>query len=161
MLPLTIGPKAQRRLVLALATWGGVGFLPVAPGTWGSLAALPLWWLLALQGPWIYGLGWAVLLAVSLMVAGPAQDYLGKTDHGAIVIDEVAGLLIALAGLPLTWTWALAGFFVFRALDIFKPWPIAWFGEGTGGLEVVADDIAAGVLTRLLLEVVMIFGGGG
>jgi phosphatidylglycerophosphatase A len=151
----------RRRLIIALATWGGAGFLPAAPGTWGTLAALPLWYLLAHLGPWGYGLGVAALLLLALRVAGPAQEILGGHDHPAIVIDEVAGLLITLAGLPPTWQAAAAGFLLFRTLDILKPPPIRWFGQGPGGLEVVADDVAAGVLARILLEIAMLFWGIG
>ena len=100
--------------MLALATWGGVGYLPGAPGTWGTLAALPLWWGLSHLGPWGYGLGTAAVLLLALWAAGPAQEYLGRADHPAIVIDEVVGLLIALAGVPLTWPAAAAGFILFR-----------------------------------------------
>jgi len=154
--------QARRRLILALATWGGAGYLPVAPGTWGSLAALPLWWLLAQTGPLGYGLGVAALLGVALWAAGPAQGWLGREDHPAIVIDEVAGMLITLAGVPLSWQYALAGFLIFRVLDILKPPPIRYFCAGpSGGLEVVADDVMAGVMARLVLEIVMNLGGVG
>ncbi|MBM4275045.1 MAG: phosphatidylglycerophosphatase A [Deltaproteobacteria bacterium] len=145
---------ASRRLIVTLATWGGAGYLPVAPGTWGSLVALPLWWGLSQAGPLGYGLGVAAVLALALWVAGPAQEILGRPDHGAIVIDEVAGQLITLAGMALTWQNALAGFLVFRLLDIFKPWPIRWLSRGpSGSLEVVIDDVMAGVMARLVLEV--------
>jgi phosphatidylglycerophosphatase A len=148
-------------MILALATWGGVGFLPGIPGTWASLAALPLWYLLAQTGPWGYGLGVAALLLLGLGVAGPAQTYLGRTDHPAIVVDEVVGLLITLAGVPPTWGHAALGFLLFRLLDILKPFPIRWFQEGgQGGLEVMADDLAAGVIGRLMLELVLVFWGG-
>ena len=147
-------------MILALATWGGVGYLPLMPGTWGTLAALPLWYLFARSGPWGYGLGVAALMILGLMVAGPAQTYLGRTDHPVIVVDEVVGLLITLAGVTPTWPAAALGFIVFRTLDIFKPGPIRWFGAGSGGLEVMADDVAAGVIGRVIVEVVMIFWGG-
>ena len=154
--------RGYRILILALATWGGVGFLPFMPGTWGTLAALPLWYYLALSGPWVYGLGVAVLIILGLGVAGPAQKMLGRTDHPAIVVDEVAGLLITLAGVPPTWEHAVLGLVIFRTLDILKPFPIRWFGEGgKGGLEVMADDVAAGVIGRVILEVAMIFWGRG
>jgi len=132
-----------------------VGFLPAAPGTWGTLAALPLWWLLAQLGPWGYGLAVAALLVVALWAAGPAQEYLGRVDHPAIVVDEVVGLLITLAAVPLTWQNAVAGLVIFRILDILKPFPIRWFGQGEGGLEVMADDVVAGVIGRLILEVIL------
>jgi phosphatidylglycerophosphatase A len=154
--------RNYRILILALATWGGVGFLPFMPGTWGTLAALPLWYHLALAGPWGYGLGVAALVIGGLWVAGPAQEILGRTDHPAIVVDEVAGLLITLAGVPPTWEHAALGLVIFRTLDILKPFPIRRFGEGgKGGLEVMADDVAAGVIGRIVLEIVMIFWGRG
>ena len=152
------GNLGHRKLVLALATWRGAGFLPGAPGTWGSLAALPLWWGLAHLGPWGYGLGTAGVVLLALWAAGPAQEYLGGADHPAIVIDEVAGLLITLAGVSLTWQNAAAGFIIFRALDILKPPPIRWFTKGgSGGLEVVVDDVLAGVMARLALELLIAF----
>lgn len=154
--------RGYRILILTLATWGGVGFLPLMPGTWGTLAALPLWYHLAQTGPWGYGLGVAALIILGLWVAGPAQEILGRTDHPAIVVDEVAGLLITLAGVPPTWEHAVMGLVIFRALDILKPFPIRRLGEGgKGALEVMADDVAAGVIGRLVLEVVMIFWGRG
>jgi phosphatidylglycerophosphatase A len=154
-LPVNLG---RRRPVLALATWGGVGFLPGAPGTWGTLTALPLWWALAHLGPWGYGLGTSAVLLAGWWAAGPAQDYLGRADHPAIVIDEVAGLLITLAAVPLSWAAAAAGFMLFRTLDILKPPPIRWFCAGeSGGLEVMVDDVVAGVLARLVLEIVYAF----
>jgi phosphatidylglycerophosphatase A len=154
--------QGYRLLILALATWGGVGFLPGMPGTWGTLAALPLWYYLAQTGPWVYGLGLAALIILGLKVAGPAQEMLGRTDHPAIVVDEAAGLLITLVGVPPTWEYAVLGVVTFRALDILKPFPIRQLGEGgRGGLEVMADDVAAGVLGRVVLEAVMIFWGRG
>jgi phosphatidylglycerophosphatase A len=152
------GNLGREKLVLALATWGGAGYLPVAPGTWGTLAALPLWWVLSHLGPWGYGLGTTAALLLALWAAGPAQAYLGRADHPAIVIDEVVGLLITMAGVSLTWQNAAAGFIIFRALDILKPPPIPWFTAGdSGGLEVVVDDVLAGVMGRLVLEIVIAF----
>jgi phosphatidylglycerophosphatase A len=148
------------RLILVLATWGGVGFLPGAPGTWGTAAALPLWWLLSRLGLPGYVLALAALTVVSVVVAGPAQELLGRKDHPAIVIDEVAGLLVALAGVPVSWTWAFAGFLAFRAFDILKPWPISRLNRGISGLAVVADDLAAGVVARVVVGLLMIGGGG-
>jgi phosphatidylglycerophosphatase A len=152
----------EKKLVLALATWGGAGYLPVAPGTWGTLAALPLWWVLSHLGPWGYGLGTTAVLLLALGAAGPAQAYLGRADHPGIVIDEVVGLLITLAGVSLTWQNAAAGFIIFRMLDILKPPPIPWFTAGeSGGLEVVVDDVLAGVMGRLVLEVMIVYWGRG
>lgn len=144
------------RLILALATWGGTGYLPVAPGTWGTAATLPLWWLLSHLGPLGYALALAGLLIVAVLVSGPAQTLLGQADSSAIVIDEAVGLLVALAGVPLNWSWVLVGFVLFRAFDILKPWPISWLERGHSGLNVVLDDVAAGVAARVVLEIIMV-----
>jgi phosphatidylglycerophosphatase A len=125
------------------------------------MAALPLWWLLTRLGNAGYLLALAALVLVSVLVAGPAQDLLGKKDHPAIVIDEVAGCLVALALVKLNLTAVLAGFLLFRAFDILKPWPISRLNQGTSGLAVVADDLAAGVMARLVLGAALRFFGGG
>jgi len=152
----------SRRLALALATGGGVGYLPGMPGTWGSLlVGLPLWWLLSRLGPWGYGLAWLVLLGVGLWAADRAWQLLGEADHPAIVIDEVAGLLAALAWAPARWPWVAGAFIAFRALDILKPFPLKHLERLPGGLGVVLDDVAAGVLARLLLALAMALGGNG
>jgi phosphatidylglycerophosphatase A len=107
-------------------------------------------------------LGTAAVILLALWAAGPAQEYLGRADHPAIVIDEVAGLLVTLAGVSLTWPHVALGFLIFRALDILKPPPIRWFTAGdSGGLEVVVDDVLAGVMGRVVLEVTLTLGGGG
>ncbi len=126
------------------------------------MAALPLWWLLTRLGNTGYLLALAALVLMSVLVAGPAQELLDRKDHPAIVIDEVAGLLVALALVKLNLTVVLAGFLLFRAFDILKPWPISRLNRGTSGLAVVLDDLAAGVMARLVLGAAqMFFGGGG
>jgi phosphatidylglycerophosphatase A len=130
------------------------------PGTWGSLlVGVPLWWLLSHLGPWGYGLAWLVLLAAAIWAAGRAGPWLGAADHPAIVIDEVAGLLAALAGVPRQWPWVACGFLVFRALDILKPFPLRHLERLPGGFGVVLDDVAAGIAARLLLALALALGG--
>jgi phosphatidylglycerophosphatase A len=148
----------RKQLVLALATCGGVGYLPGAPGTWGSLAAVAVWWLLSHLGLWGYVLALAVLLALSIPLAGAAQEYLGP-DNPAIVLDEMVGLLIALAGVPGNWLWVVLGFVLFRLLDICKPFPIKYVERLPGGWGVVLDDAAAGLLARVVLGVLIILWG--
>jgi len=150
----------RKQLVLALATCGGVGYLPGMPGTWGSLAAVPVWWLFSQLGFWGYSLAGLGLLALSIPVTGQAQEYLGP-DHPAIVLDEMVGLLIALAGVPLGWPWLIIGFALFRLLDILKPFPIKYGERLPGGWGVVMDDVAAGLLARAALEIVMVIWGRG
>lgn len=141
------------RIVKILATWGGVGNSPIAPGTMGSLAALPFCYLLSFLGN---GATVAVLIifsALSVWICHQAQKLFDRKDPGCIVIDEVAGQLVTLAGIPLTGVTALIGFFLFRILDIMKPPPIGWADRQLpGGLGITADDLAAGLIANLMLR---------
>ena len=124
------------------------------PGTWGTLAALPLWWLLTYLGFWGYGLALVILAAACIPITGRAQDYLGP-DHPAIVLDEVVGLLTALVWVPFKWPWVLIGFVLFRIFDIWKPFPVKYCEGLPGGWGVTLDDLAAGLLARGVLAVIM------
>lgn len=138
------------RIVIFLATGCYAGKLPMAPGTFGSLAALPLCWLLAqLERP--AALSAAVLvIAAAVWLAGAAERLLQRKDPGSIVIDEIAGMLVALSGLPFTAFSAAAGFVLFRVLDIAKPFPIGWVEKRLdGGLGIVMDDLIAGAMANL------------
>jgi len=130
------------------------------PGTWGALSALPLWWLLQHLGALGYGLVLVLLTAVSIWITGLAQEYLGH-DHPSIVLDEVVGLLAALAWAPFRWQWVLMGFALFRLFDIWKPFPIKYCERLPGGWGVTLDDVAAGAMARLLMQIMIVFGGVG
>ena len=144
-----------------LATWFGVGLLPKAPGTRGSLAALPFAWVIQTTwGPW------GLLTAAALVgLAGwwAASRYVAQSsdsDPGPVVIDEVAGQWLTLVVAPTTlWAYAL-GFALFRVADIAKPWPASWADrELKGGLGVMVDDGIAGIYAgAVLLIVVEVFG---
>jgi phosphatidylglycerophosphatase A len=151
-----------RGLVVALATVGGAGYSPVASGTVGSLVALPfLPALVALRGrsPEAYGLLVLGLALVAIWAAGRAEEIFGGHDHSYIVIDEVAGLVVAGVFIPGTWLAAVVAFFLFRLFDVVKPFPAGLIdGRVKGGLGVVGDDLVAGVYaglaTRLVLALV-------
>jgi phosphatidylglycerophosphatase A len=144
-----------KKLLLGLATGGGVGYLPLMPGTWGSLAAVPLWWLLADLKPGTYGALLLGLLVVGIYAAGQAESYLGQTDAPAIVIDEVVGLLITLAGRPRQLWWVLGGLLLFRVMDIWKPFPINIINARVkGGFGVMMDDVLAGVYAWIGLALI-------
>jgi phosphatidylglycerophosphatase A len=139
------------RLALALSTVLGVGYVGFAPGTFGSAAGLLLWWLL----PASTGIQLAVIVA--LFAAGAwsgtvAERHFGKTDPGPVVLDEVIGMLITLLLNPVGWGGALAGFLLFRAADIVKPFPANRLEALHGGLGVMADDAMAGVYANLALR---------
>jgi len=148
------GPsRARRILVLALATAGGAGFAPVAPGTAGAAVGVGLYALLAPGGAIAVGLAVLVASGVGVWCAGEAERIFGRADDGRIVIDEVAGQLVALWPLALLAPpgRALAplpvaiGFLAFRAFDVVKPGPVRWAERSfAGGRGVMFDDLLAG-----------------
>lgn len=136
-----------------LATWFGAGLLPKAPGTWGSLAALPFAWIIAGAG------GWPALAAATLLVffvgwwaADRVATVIGLDDPGCIVIDEVAGQwLVLLATPPDLWRY-LIGFALFRVFDITKPGPAGWADRHVkGGLGIMLDDVLAGIYGLIVM----------
>ncbi|MBM4289820.1 MAG: phosphatidylglycerophosphatase A [Deltaproteobacteria bacterium] len=147
---------SRESLILLLATWFGVGKLPVMPGTWGSLAAVPLWWLLSPLGPLGYGLAVLLLGGLSVYVCGQAEMYLRQTDASVIVLDEVLGQLIALAACPRQIYWLGLGVLLFRLFDIIKPFPIGFINDHVGGgLGIVLDDVVAGLFAGLILWILI------
>jgi phosphatidylglycerophosphatase A len=137
-----------------LAAWGPCGYAPVAPGTFGTLGAIPLWWALRGLPLWVYALTVAAFIALSSFAADSAARYWKVPDASPIVIDEVAGYLVTLALVPWSWSAALLGFVLFRVFDILKPWPASWFDRQKHALGVVMDDVAAGLWAALAFEAV-------
>lgn len=140
-------------LAVFIATFGYVGYFPVAPGTAGSLAALALYALLR----WLAmpAAELALIVAVAVIGVWSAQGTevaLGRKDPGIVVIDEVLGMLITLALLPLSIAGVVAGFLIFRALDVIKPFPAGRLEHLHGGLGIMADDAMAGIYGNLLLR---------
>jgi phosphatidylglycerophosphatase A len=128
-----------------LAAWGPCGLSPVAPGTVGTLGAVPLAWLVARLAPLPAAAFLAAFLALSVHAAGHAGRHWGVVDASQIVIDEVMGYLVTMAFVPFTWPAAAAGFALFRLCDVLKPWPASALDRLKSGLGVVLDDVAAGV----------------
>lgn len=136
-----------------LALGFGSGLAAKAPGTFGTLAAIPLYLLLA---PLPLGgyLGLTVFAALAgIYICGQAAKDMGVHDHGAIVWDEVTGLLITMIAAPAGWGWLLVGFGLFRFFDIIKPWPIRWLDAKVhGGFGIMIDDVLAGVFAFICLQ---------
>ena len=141
------------QLIMFIATGAYSGYLPKAPGTWGTLLALPLNFLLIRLSATNHGIALAVIFLVAVYTAGAAEKILDRKDPGAIVIDEIIGMLIALIAAPaepLIW---LTAFLLFRLFDILKPWPVSWADKRlNGGLGIVMDDILAGGYAWLVLQ---------
>jgi phosphatidylglycerophosphatase A len=131
----------------------GSGAVPKAPGTAGTVAAIPLYLLLQPLEPWIYLLVTAVLFLAGIWLCGRTSRDLGVHDHGGIVWDEWVGFLVTLWLAPSGWVWLLAGFVLFRLFDILKPWPIGWLDRRVGGgLGIMLDDLLAGFFGFALLQ---------
>lgn len=138
-----------------LAFGFGSGLAAKAPGTFGTLAALPIWWLLV-QFSWpVYVLVLVLMMAVGPWLCGRAADDLGVHDHGGIVWDEIVGYLLTMLwvlGQPLNVYLPLVGFLLFRLFDIVKPWPIGWLDRQVqGGVGIMLDDLVAALYAGALL----------
>jgi phosphatidylglycerophosphatase A len=146
----------MRRLVIILATWWGTGYSPVAPGTVGTIAAIPLFLLLSLLPLYGYICGVLVIGLAASWLAGRAEQIFGEQDNQRIVIDEVMGLLVTMAAVPLTWQYLLAGVVLFRIFDVLKPPPIRLIERTVkGGYGVVFDDVLAGIYAQISLRIVL------
>ncbi len=145
-----------RSPVLLLAFGFGAGLAPRAPGTVGTLAAIPLYLVFS-----PFSLGVYLALVIGISVAGiwicqRAADRLGVHDHPGIVWDEFAGFLVTMIAAPSSWLWILVGFGLFRLFDIWKPWPISWVDRHCkGGLGIMLDDLLAGGLAAAVLYVLV------
>jgi phosphatidylglycerophosphatase A len=148
-------PDGRPTFWVILAAWGPCGFSPVAPGTVGTLGAIPLFWLLRQAPLPVYLAATAALLAVGVLAATRAGAYWKVVDASPIVIDEVVGYLVAMAFFPWSWGTAIAGFLLFRLMDVAKPWPASALDRVKSGLGVVLDDVAAGVYAGLALAFLM------
>jgi phosphatidylglycerophosphatase A len=143
------------RLALAVATCLGVGYAPTAPGTFGSLAGLALWWFLP-SGIGIELSIIVVLFGVGAWSASAAERHFGNTDPGPVVIDEVMGMLITMFLVPKSVVAGVVGFLLFRAADILKPYPANRLESLHGGIGVMADDAMAAVYGNLALRCALV-----
>ena len=149
------GPKS--RFSWLIATFFGIGHLQPGSGTWAAAVTVLLWWLVAhwLQPNWIVPVAVAVSLGITLLGIPPSTVVAresGRKDPGFVVIDEVAGQLIALIGVPLNWKYLLAGFILFRSFDILKPFPLRRLEKLPGGTGIMLDDVGAGLYALVLLQ---------
>ena len=146
-----------------VATFFGAGRLRPAPGSWGSLATVLVWWLLASQLPPAARIPIILLLIAAVVAVGiPAATLeergCGRKDPNHIVIDEVAGQLVTLIACPIVWQGLLAGFILFRGIDILKPPPLRSLERLPEGTGIVVDDLGAGVYALIALQLLRHFG---
>lgn len=146
-------PSTARRLAVFVATFGYVGYFPIAPGTAGSLAALLLYAAVRWAGtPAVELVTIVAVLAVGIWASSGTERALNRKDPGPVVIDEVLGMLLTLAFMPLSWWGIAAGFVLFRIFDVIKPFPAGRLEHLPGGLGIMADDAMAGVYGQLVMR---------
>ena len=139
--------------VHALAYGFGLGSIPLAPGTFGSLLGVVLFWFVASLGAAYYAGLVALLSLAGIFICGQTARDMGAVDPGFIVYDEIVGFLVAMHMIRTDWRWIVTGFVVFRVFDMWKPYPIHYAEEELGlGLAIMADDIIAGIYTLGVLH---------
>lgn len=139
-----------------LAIGFGTGCASKAPGTFGTLVGIPLFFLLQPLSVFIYCLVTLILFVIGIWLCHRAARDLGVHDHSGIVWDEVVGYLITMIAVPPDWLWVLIGFVLFRIFDIFKPWPINIIDQRvSGGLGIMLDDVLAGIFALLCIQLML------
>ena len=143
----------MRRLGLFIATFGYIGYAPIAPGTFGSAAGLLVFAAVRSSGSQVVEvLAIVLLFLIGIWSGTEAEHHFGGIDPGPVVLDEVVGMLVTLALLPVNVVGALVGFLVFRVLDVVKPWPSAQMERLPGGLGVMADDGMAALYGNAIMR---------
>ncbi len=147
----------RQKSVIFFATGFYIGKIPFAPGTFGSIIGLPLCFVLSKIELPIAVFCTLVFILIAILIAHDAEKILNKNDPGCIVIDEIAGIIVTLLGMPFNLITVAAGFFIFRIMDIFKPFPIRVLEKRlTGGTGIVLDDVAAGIFGNLALRAMLL-----
>lgn len=151
-------PSVWTNPVHFLAFGLGSGLAPKAPGTFGTLAAIPFYLLFQYLPMWNYLLVIVVSIVLGIWLCDRTSKDLGVHDHPGIVWDEFVGYWITMIAAPAGWLWVVIGFVLFRIFDIWKPWPISWLDKKVdGGLGIMVDDLVAGVFAFVTLQLIVAF----
>ena len=145
-----------RRPMLLCALGFGAGLAPKAPGTFGTLVAIPIIVLLAQFSYWLLPLVTLIFLVAGIYICSDASKYFGVHDHSSIVWDEIVGYMITLSFVPLSFETIIIGFILFRLFDIVKPWPISWLDRRVDGAwGIMLDDVVAGLVANAGLQLLI------
>lgn len=151
--------KAMKALIIFIAQGAYSGRSRIAPGTAGSLLGVLLYLAMKDLSPVAYILICFIIMQTGTWAAGHAEKLLGRKDDPSIVIDEVSGYLFSMFNVPFGWGYAVAGFFLFRAFDILKPFPLRRLQDIKGGPGVMLDDFGAAVYTNVALRIATVIAG--
>lgn len=145
------------RLVQLAGSGLGLGYLPVAPGTWGSAGGLLVWWLTLPMGRGLQALLLILSAVPAALACGACARRSGQEDPSFVVLDEVLGMYLALLFLSPSLPWVATAFLLFRLLDIFKPWPVSVMEKRfTGGAAILLDDLLAGAIAGVLITILQV-----
>lgn len=151
-----ISRRVWRDPVYFLGFGFGSGLMPVAPGTWGTLAAIPVYLLLISMHWSLYLIFTLLALFFGVWISEKISRDLGEHDYSGIVWDEVVGYLLTMFLVPFNWIWVISGFILFRIFDIWKPWPISLVDRKVkGGLGIMLDDVLAAIPAWLILQLLV------
>jgi len=152
--PIVNFKELIKRPVCFLGLGFGTGLAPKAPGTFGTLAALPIYWLMKDLSLTIYLILTVIAFFAGIWICQQAANWLEKDDPSAVVWDEIVGYLVTMAAAPPGWLWMVIGFVLFRFFDILKPWPINYADKNLhGGFGIMLDDVIAGLMALGLLQI--------
>jgi phosphatidylglycerophosphatase A len=156
-MPTSPADAPKSRVAWLIATFFGVGHLRPGPGTWAAAITVAAWWAVGrtLPSSWLMPIA-ALAAALITLIGIPPSTIVaresGRKDPGFVVIDEVAGQMIAMIGIPLNWKYLLASFILFRSFDIVKPYPLRRLERLPGGTGIMMDDVGAGLYAVVLLH---------
>jgi phosphatidylglycerophosphatase A len=144
----------MKQINFLISTFFGIGKLPMAPGTWASLAAAPFFWFFLIDKPiWQFGLVLTVIYFVGVYSSGQYEKQIGQKDPSSAVIDEVLGVGVAMFNIPGQWYYAVMAVVLFRLFDIWKPYPIQRLEKLPAGWGIMTDDLLAGVYANVWIQV--------
>ena len=153
-------PTSLLRLASFIATRGGIGKLPLAPGTWASFAAIPVASLLyMLGGTWLLSVGIFLGFVIGIFVSSSHAQTLDDSDPSEVVIDEFIGMWLSILPIASDWHYYIIAFVLFRFADIFKPWPCKAVERLPSGLGIMMDDVIAGLYSGILVSLIAIWFG--
>ena len=144
------------KLFMFIATGAYSGYLPKAPGTWGSVVGVLLWLGLNKLAPLSYAAVIGGIFVIGTIAAGAAEKIVDTGDPGLVVVDDIVGILITLAMIPNHPAYVIAGFALFRFFDILKPFPVGWLDQHIhGGMGIMLDDVVAGLYALIILQIII------